>query len=347
VNTWPPKDLEIIDSCPVCFSSNKSLLFQELKDKIFFTAQGSWKMWQCEECLSGFISPRPDRNSIHLAYAEYYTHSGPTIQQKYSELSFLKKLRRQLTNGYINIRYGAKFYPSARLGYFLCKIFPFLKTTIDLRFRNLPLRHHKSPKLLDIGCGSGTFLVDSSFCNWEAVGIDIDSSAVEKCKKHGLSVMHGDLDIFREKSNEFDCITMDHVIEHLHDPLEELKKCFVLLKNGGQIWIQTPNINSYGLSRFGQDWRGLEPPRHLVIFNKSSIKKALKKAGFKNIQFLNSPDPSSRTFAASYAISLDIPPYSNFKIPLKIWFHSFTNKLITKIFADKSEFITVIARKDI
>lgn len=345
MNTWPIEKLETVECCPVCKSANKELVYEALEDKIFYTASGKWKLWRCLECYSSYLSPRPDPSSIHLAYEEYYTHSAPSFQEEFSKLSFFRKIRRILINGYINKRYGASMQPSSRIGLIICKVFPLLKKSIDLRFRDLPITSKDQQRVLDVGCGSGTFLLDSSLCGWDAVGIDIDQSTVKNCIKHGLTAFQGSLDLFENYKSRFNYITMDHVIEHLHDPVNSLKHCYDLLESGGKIWIQTPNNQSFGHNIFGKNWRGLEPPRHLVIFNKSSIKKALKNVGFKRVHFINSVDPSKRTFSASFAISREISPYSNFRTPFKFDIFAFLSKFASKLFTNKSEFITVIAEK--
>lgn len=345
MNTWPKEKLEIVECCPVCKCANKELAYEGLEDKIFYTASGKWKLWRCLECYSSYLSPRPDPSSIHLAYEEYYTHSAPSFQENYSKLSILRKVRRILINGYINSRYGVSLYPSSKIGLIICKIFPFLKDSVDLRFRDLPLNRRFKPKVLDIGCGSGTFLMDAGLCGWDAVGIDIDKSAINNCSDFGLTAFQGGLDLLKGYKNKFNYITMDHVIEHLHDPMDSLNHCYDLLDEGGQIWIQTPNSLSFGHQLFGKDWRGLEPPRHLVIFNKSSIKRALHQVGFKKIRFLDSIDPSKRTFSASFAISKQIKPYSNYRTPIRFGILAFLSKWASKLFTHKSEFITVIAEK--
>ena len=45
-------------------------------------------------------------------------------------------------------------------------------------------------------------------------------------------------------AEQFDAITLSHVIEHVHDPVEVIRACFNLLKSGGYIWLDTPNIAS-------------------------------------------------------------------------------------------------------
>ncbi|HEX4349274.1 MAG TPA: class I SAM-dependent methyltransferase, partial [Verrucomicrobiae bacterium] len=78
----------------------------------------------------------------------------------------------------------------------------------------------------------------------------------------------------------FDAITMTHVIEHLHDPMDTLRRCWKLLKPGGQITVTTPNLNSRGHQIFGADWLALDPPRHLILFTEASLRMAMENCGF-------------------------------------------------------------------
>lgn len=91
---------------------------------------------------------------------------------------------------------------------------------------------------------------------------------------------------FGAVESRFDVITLNHVIEHVSDPIELLRSCYRLLKLGGQLWLQTPNIDSLGSRRYGRHWRGLEPPRHLVLFDPVSLRSALHQAGFQRGSFL-------------------------------------------------------------
>jgi SAM-dependent methyltransferase len=113
--------------------------------------------------------------------------------------------------------------------------------------------------------------------------VDFDPNAVKVARSHGLDVRQGSVDVLDPTKERFDGITLSHVIEHVHDPLAVLRQCHALLKPGGWLWIETPNIDAQGHTRYGANWRGLEPPRHLVLFNHQSLSRALWEAGFKRI----------------------------------------------------------------
>jgi hypothetical protein len=80
-----------------------------------------------------------------------------------------------------------------------------------------------------------------------------------------LDVREAALDDCDVESSQFNHITMSHVLEHLHWPLAALRRCFHLLNRGGRIWISLPNLQASGLTRYGENWRGLEAPRHLAF----------------------------------------------------------------------------------
>src|ERR1019366_8424047 len=84
-------------------------------------------------------------------------------------------------------------------------------------------------------------------------------------------------------SATFDAITLNHVIEHVPDPISTIKECSRLLKPGGKLVMFTPNAASLSHRYFKQDWRGLEPPRHLHVFSFKSMRKLFDKADFAQI----------------------------------------------------------------
>jgi 2-polyprenyl-3-methyl-5-hydroxy-6-metoxy-1,4-benzoquinol methylase len=97
-------------------------------------------------------------------------------------------------------------------------------------------------------------------------------------RKYGLNLITGDFQTAYFASGEFDAVTMAHVIEHVPDPIACLSKCRQLLKSGGRLVVTTPNFGSLGHQRFGQNWRGLEPPRHLHIFAPKTLAECARRA---------------------------------------------------------------------
>ena len=168
--------------------------------------------------------------------------------------------------------------PGGRL---IPRVAPARGALVDREIRHLPAI--PGGRLLDVGCGSGAFLVQMAALGWRAQGIDPDPAAVASAREAGLSVTQGtlaDLDL-DEHAGAFDAVTLSHVIEHLHDPAEDLRRVHRLLRPGGLLWIATPNLEALGLRRFGRDWLGLDPPRHLVLFTRASLERLLRDTGFE------------------------------------------------------------------
>ena len=78
----------------------------------------------------------------------------------------------------------------------------------------------------------------------------------------------------------FDAVVMNHVIEHVHDPVELLVEARRLLKQDGVLVLITPNAESQEHRIFGASWYSLDPPRHLHIFSPRSLSKLARLSGF-------------------------------------------------------------------
>jgi len=197
--------------------------------------------------------------------------------------------------------------------------------------------------LLDLGCGNGAFLLRARSAGWHVTGVDFDEKAVAAACGLGLDVRLGGIESLDPSVEQFDVITLAHVIEHVHHPVEVLQACYHLLKPGGFLWLETPNITSEGHQLFGTNWRGLEPPRHLVLFTLESMKKTLKKVGF--VVKVQPYRPLCRfMFDASTAISEGVDPYSESRPNASLGLVRNAER-VAKCDADRREFITVKAWK--
>lgn len=195
----------------------------------------------------------------------------------------LRRLRRSVANGYRNWRYGTREHPATALGIWAILAFPRARRLIDSGMRFIP-RISSERRLLDVGAGNGAYLLSVRSAGWKAVGVEPDPAAVAVARRAGLDVREGSIHSLRAEGSTFDVITMNHVIEHVHDPHAVLWEAFRLLRSGGILYLETPNIESFGHLRFGRHWRGLEPPRHLVLFNWSSLEGLLREIGFTRIE---------------------------------------------------------------
>lgn len=339
---WPADGLEAIEHCPVCGHAQRELLHADLTDRVFNVAPGSWALYRCTACESAYLDPRPNPATIGLAYADYYTHTAEDAPEALPKNPLVRQLHAWV-NDYINARYGLARAPASFGGRWLVPLVPSFRAKADTKMRHLPKPPPEGGRLLDVGFGNGGFLKLAVEMGWQAEGIDFDPKAVEVAKARGLNVRCASAADLSAQHEQFDIITLSHVIEHVHDPITLLNDLYRLLKPGGVLWLETPNIKSLGAERFGENWRGLEIPRHLVLLNSKSLKNSLENVGFKNIQ---------QKFHGAIALSIfyesaRITNKNNDKTsrPAIISFPSIYAELKEMLNFEKREFLTFIARK--
>lgn len=278
---WTKEDLESVATCPVCGNEDRTLSYGALNDVVYGVTSGTWQMFRCQRCRTGFLDPRPNRECIGKAYQAYFTHRG-IGRDDFSRLSFVQKIERALANGYRNHRFGTNEHPAFQAGALIGFFLPKFRRRIQRSFRGLN-RNDRSKRVLDVGCGGGNFLYWARAIGCEVYGADPDPVAVRNARENGFSVRNGGIEAFSASEIRFHVITIGNVIEHVHDPIDVLRQSFDLLTPGGRLWLETPNIDSHGHQLFGELWWGLDVPRHLVLFNAKSIETALCNIGFKDV----------------------------------------------------------------
>ena len=240
---------EPAERCALC-GGKGLLLHSGLKDYLF-GFEGSWNIRECpdEKCGLFWIDPIPMKSELWKAYVSYYTHADGTS-------------RKTSRNRFRRSAYG--------LYDFTVALTPLARQRRELKY--MFLNSAKPGRLLEIGCGDGSRLALFRDAGWTVEGVEVDAEAA-KCAsdKHRISVRHGELQTLRYSSDHFDAVIMNHVLEHVHDPLALLTECFRLLRPGGSLVSVTPNSNSFGYSQFKQYWIGLDPPRHLHVFNSRNL----------------------------------------------------------------------------
>jgi 2-polyprenyl-3-methyl-5-hydroxy-6-metoxy-1,4-benzoquinol methylase len=333
---WPSADLEQLGHCPLCGSRQRTLLYSGLTDDTFYSALGQWSLWRCAACDSAYLDPRPDARSIGRAYEHYYTHEDV---EPLPDASFIGRWRTRLGNGYRNARYGLQLEPSSRLGPIVAALLPPLRWPADLALRYLPAAKPGS-RVLDFGCGSGGWLKYPRQARWEVAGVDPDPKARQLGREQGYDIRET-LEEFDGES--FDAITLSHSIEHVHDPLATLRACRALLKPGGMIYVDTPNINAVGHHIYGRHWRGLETPRHLVLFNRESLRLALEQAGFGRIRFRWRFYPFAGMARLSQLIAAGLDPYSGANPPADARQVGLRDTIQAHVSRNRTEFLTVTA----
>jgi len=274
--TWHPEELEAVERCPACGSAERTTLHEGLQDR-FFGTRGSWTLRRCASCNSAYLDPRPTTRTIDRAYEHYYTHDpGPDDAHRTTPA---RRLRRAVRNGYVNTTLGYSLRPSVRGARLLVAPFPTRRRRAHRILRNLP--YVEGGRLLDVGCGTGSLLQTLRAGGWQVEGVEPDPRSAAFARACGLIVHELTFQEASFPAGSFDAITMNHVLEHLPDPVDALRRCHRLLVPGGLFWAATPNLASPCYRTYSVDWVGLDAPRHLVIWSPESLAQALDRAGFE------------------------------------------------------------------
>ena len=160
------------------------------------------------------------------------------------------------------------------------KVYHFVKKyTIQNKVNLINSFKTENKRLLDVGCGTGDFLVACKNNGWIINGVEPNLNA-KKIISSKLQDEEKIYDNLFELSNEqFDVITLWHVLEHvlnLQDYISELKK---LLKPNGVLIVAVPNYKSYDANYYNEFWAAFDVPRHLWHFSKKAIELLFYKQG--------------------------------------------------------------------
>ena len=206
-----------------------------------------WAIWQCSKCGLFFVYPQPTSQQL----ADFYRKSSGYFATAESDLS--------------------KTSPNASI-----RLHKLLTST-----------GMKPGKLLDIGCSTGKLIYHLKNMGWSVAGIEINADAVGIAKKNNLDVRSGELEVGQYQKCSFDVIIMGDVLEHVRSPRYILALAFDLLREGGILFINTPNAkNGFASSTLllskllNFPWPHSEAPYHLYEFSPETLSQLLSSIGY-------------------------------------------------------------------
>ncbi len=171
-------------------------------------------------------------------------------------------------------------------------------------------------RLLDLGTGSGHYARSMAELGWATVSLDLNFALLADVHGlRGVDVAAGRAERLPFRAASFDVVVMRHVIEHLATPVNALREVYDVLKAGGLLRIETPNVDSLQARWFRAKWFHLDAPRHLVLFNADTLSAALGKAGFTILQLRTMP--SSVGLVGSLQIALGLSGWQNAGVRLR------------------------------
>lgn len=164
------------------------------------------------------------------------------------------------------------------------------------KFREMPLRrifaeralgvllpHCQTGRLLEVGCSSGIFVDEARQRGFKAEGIDVSAAAISEAQREfpQSSFSIGTLADNKYSENAFDVVAYIHCLEHIPEPIAELREAARVLKPGGWLLIEVPRFFSLWRVLLGCRWYGLVPSQHVWQFGRRGITELLRRAGFK------------------------------------------------------------------
>ncbi len=138
----------------------------------------------------------------------------------------------------------------------------------------------KNGRVLDIGASTGVMLNLFKENGFETWGIEPSKSA-EFARRKGHKIIKNTLEKAKLPKNHFDVVILNHTLEHVADPVSMLTKVKSVLFPGGLVYVDVPNFGSLAARVMNKNWSYLLPDEHIHHFTPETLKKILKKAGFK------------------------------------------------------------------
>lgn len=208
-----------------------------------------FKVRRCKRCTLGYTSPRCRGTQLEEVYSDGYFENTDSEALGYSSYTrdvdaYVRTFRRKV---------------------------PLISC------------HAAGPRLLDIGCAAGAFLVAMREKGYEPHGLELAPAMVRHAREHfGLHEVHqGTLATAPFPKASFDVITMFDVLEHVPDPVGVLQQAREFLRPGGILVLQTQDLTSWLPRVVGSRWHHFKQVEHIFHFNPRTIAEVLTRAGFR------------------------------------------------------------------
>lgn len=236
-----------VKECPIC-SGNKFSSYSTCKDQT--VSKKEFNIQKCDGCNFIITSPRPKDDELGQYYLsdEYISHTNKskTLFDKVYQISRVYALKWKLS--------------------VLNKYTTSTKT------------------LLDVGCGTGSFIKYCSNNHWDVIGVEPSANAKEHIPADLRMKVKSDLHHVEQK--EFDAITLWHVLEHIPNLNDALNLIESKLKSTGTLFIAVPNPESWDAKKYATNWAAYDVPRHLWHFTQETMHKLMTKHHLQVVQTL-------------------------------------------------------------
>ncbi len=213
-------------SCALCGSTEHITVAQNIHD-YEYGAPGVYSWEKCESCGLIRLNPFPDGETLALAYPYNY-HAYVEPKSKITKY-LIGKTRHKVAKA--------------------------LSHKISI-----------NGSILDIGCSTGELLSTiQTFGRFQLFGVEYNEKAASIARQKGIDVWQGEFEKIKIQNNSMDLVLMQHVLEHVYDPISTMQKTFDILKPKGSVLGELPNFDSWDAKIFGRYWGGAILPDTFFI----------------------------------------------------------------------------------
>jgi 2-polyprenyl-3-methyl-5-hydroxy-6-metoxy-1,4-benzoquinol methylase len=252
-------------TCPLC-GAEKAETYAEAPDRFLPKSGQLYLLRRCVQCNMIYLNPRPSEADSGRFYehAEYLPFASLTPNRSLTARLY-DLLRR------VNLSWKRRM-------------------TIDFWQRNRQVASGKSASnqpvnlqtchLLDIGCGTGEFLAVMKATGLQVEGLERDERAAAWAREHHqIPVAAGSVEQLAASTQQYDVITLWHVLEHLYNPGRALEIIAQRLRENGVLLIAVPNIAGMDARIYKSNWVALDAPRHVNHFSLDTLARLGSKHG--------------------------------------------------------------------
>lgn len=301
--------LVALGGCPVCGSTKAASLFT-MRDRLVHTP-GEYRYRRCASCATAFQDPRVIAEDLGICYPASYYRLRDRPSASATAASGVAASRRLGTVRDLvrhHVRLAARGTPADGLGGLIGRALarvPALRCRAfygELHDELVPRTVHPG-RALDVGCSTGEIVSALAAAGWDAEGLEWDAGVAEIARQRTLRpIRSGDILTADLPNGSYELVVLQHVLEHVPDPVAVLRRVAALLARDGRATLFFPNSQSLGARCFGSDWYEWDPPRHLCLPSLGALGLLARRAGLVVVRASSTAWRAATIYAASRAV---------------------------------------------